>query len=637
MGLKFDVAAAACAALVALPFSAMAAPANQDPLSPSGRWTGASAGGAPTPPMGWNSWNAFRTEVNEDKVVGAAETIVSTGLARLGYTYINIDDGWWMKRRTSDGRLQVRTAIFPSAAVGGPEETSFRPLVNRLHAMGLKAGIYTDLGRNACSQAYDLTSPNLPVGTTAEREVGLHGHVDQDIGLYFKDWGFDYVKVDACGIADYGAERSHVTTLGYRPLKPLLQRGSLARSDAKAIRGLYQEVADALARYRPARDYIFSICNWGGANVRAWGKDVGTIWRTSDDIYPHWTRMLHSFDTVSNRALYAHPGAWNDPDMLFVGVGDFDEHHLTEARTHFSLWAIANAPLLIGYDLRKAPQSLLDIWGNADVVAVNQDPAGNQGVIAFDSDDAQIIVKTLKEPSAKAVVVVNRGLTPVEAVLTADQLRFASDAPIELQDLWSKASSRFTGQTRFKLAPRESRMFVARGRRALADGVYLSEIPGSINVAIDGVAQPELDPMVHRAGWETNGAGERPAYGGWGGAQADAAPYGTALQVAGRRFGPGIGILSGSRFEVKNDGHQVFRATVGVDDETRNRSLKVRFLVYGDGRLLAQTPARGWGEDPIDVQASVAGVKIIELVAKPADPEATPTSVAWGEARLIAR
>jgi hypothetical protein len=347
--------------------------------------------------------------------------------------------------------------------------------------------------------------------------------------------------------------------------------------------------------------------------------------------------MLHSFDTVSGRALYAHPGAWNDPDMLFVGAGDFDEHHLTEARTHFSLWAIANAPLLIGYDLRKAPQSLLDIWGNAEVVAVNQDPAGNQGVVAFTSDDAEIIVKTLRDPSAKAVVVVNRGLTPIEAVLTADHLRFASDAPIELQDLWSMTSSRFTGQTRFKLAPRESRMFVARGRRALADGVYLSEIPGSINVAIDGVTQPELDPMVHRAAWETQGAGERPAYGGWGGAQADAAPYGTALQVAGRRFGLGIGILSGSRLEVKNDGHQVFRATVGIDDETRNRSLKVRFLVYGDGRLLAQSPARGWGEDPVDLQAPVAGVKIIELVARPVGPEATPTSVAWGEVRLTNR
>lgn len=636
MRLKLRTTVAACAVLMLMTGSPARAGSEQPhPLAPTGRWTGASAAAAPTPPMGWNSWNAFRTEVNEDKVLGAAQTIVQTGLARLGYTYINIDDGWWLKRRTSDGRLQVRTAIFPSAAVGGAEETSFRPLVDRLHGMGLKAGIYTDVGRNACSQAYDLTSPNLPVGTTAEREVGLHGHVDQDIDLYFKDWGFDYVKVDACGIADYGADRRHVKDLGYRPLAPLQQRGSLARSDEKAIRALYQQVADALARARPTHDYILSICNWGAANVRAWGKDVGTIWRTSDDISPNWTRMLHSFDTVSGRALYAHPGAWNDPDMLFVGTGDFDAHHLTEARTHFSLWAIANAPLLIGYDLRDAPQSLLDIWGNAEVVAVNQDPAGNQGVVAFTSDDVQIIVKTLKEPGAKAVVVVNRGLAPMEAVLTADHLRLAADTPVELRDLWSKESSRFTGQTRFRLQPRESRMFVARGRRALADGVYLSEIPGSINVAVDGVVQPELDPMVHRSAWETRGSGERPAYGGWGGAQADAAPYGTALQVAGRRFGAGVGVLSGSRLEVRNDGRKVFKATVGIDDETRDRALKVRFLVYGDGRLLARTTARGWGEDPVDLQAPVAGVKIVELVAEPVGAAGASSSVAWGDARLL--
>lgn len=635
MRLAFHIAAPAVCALSLAIAGLAGQAAAKDELSPQGRWTGAQPGAAPTPPMGWNSWNAFRTEVNEDKVVGAAQAIVDTGLAKLGYHYINIDDGWWMKRRTSDGRLQIRTAIFPSAAVGGPEETSFRPLVDKLHGMGLKAGIYTDVGRNACSQAYDLRSPNLPQGTTAEREVGLYGHVDQDIRLFFGDWNFDYVKVDACGIADYAADRAHVKSQNYRPLEPIMRRNSLARSDIPAIRGLYEQVAQAMARTRPAKDYILSICNWGAANVRAWGKDVGHMWRTSDDIWPNWSRMLHSFDSTSSRALYAHPGAWNDPDMLFIGAGDFDHNHLTEARSHFSLWAIANAPLLIGYDLRKAPQSLLDIWGNAEVVAVNQDPAGNQGVVAFTSDDAEIIVKTLQDPGIKAVVVINRGLKPIDAVLTAAHLQFASDAPVELKDLWSKEQSAFTREVRFKLAPRESRMFTAKGRRLLADGVYLSEMPGSINVAEDGVVQAEMDPFVHRALSQTRGSGERPSYGGWGGAQADAAPYGTALQVAGRNFTTGIGILSGSRLEVKNNGYRVFRSTVGIDDETRNRTLKARFYVYGDGRLLAQTPAIGWGDKAVEIQAPIAGVKIVELVVKTARADHTPTSASWGEARLV--
>ena len=164
---------------------------SKDPLAAQGRWTGAEAGAAATPPMGWNSWNAFHTDITEDKLMGAAQTIVDSGLAKLGYRYINIDDGWWIRRRQGDGRLQVRTAIFPSAAVGGAQETSFRPLTDRLHAMGLKAGIYTDIGRNACSQAYNLSSPNLPVGTAAEREVGLYGNVEKDIALYFGDWNFN--------------------------------------------------------------------------------------------------------------------------------------------------------------------------------------------------------------------------------------------------------------------------------------------------------------------------------------------------------------------------------------------------------------------------------------------------------------
>ncbi|EEF27058.1 alpha-galactosidase/alpha-n-acetylgalactosaminidase, putative [Ricinus communis] len=175
--------------------------------------------------MGWNSWNAFRTDVDEEKVVGAARVLVDSGLAGLGYVYVNLDDGWWLKRRAGDGRLQIRTGIFPSAATGGPDGTSFRPFTDKLHAMGLKAGIYTDIGRNACSQAYDLHSPNLPQGTTAEREVGLDGHVAQDIGLYFKDWGFDYIKVDACGLADFAPGSDLVQRQRYRGLTPLIERG----------------------------------------------------------------------------------------------------------------------------------------------------------------------------------------------------------------------------------------------------------------------------------------------------------------------------------------------------------------------------------------------------------------------------
>jgi hypothetical protein len=635
---RFPAAIAAAAAAL-LAGQACAAPPARDPLAPTGAWTANARGEAATPPMGWNSWNAFRTEVTEEKVLGAAQALVRTGLARLGYVYVNIDDGWWMRRRQPDGRLQVRTSIFPSAATGGAEGTSFRPFVDRLHALGLKAGLYTDLGRNACSQAYDLKSPNLPQGSVAEREVGLYGHVDQDIRLFFREWGFDYLKVDACGLTDFAPGREHVASQGYRPMAPLIRRGVINGTDSARVEALYREVADAIHRHDRDGAYVLSICVWGQADVRRWGKEVGNAWRTSDDITPSWTRMLHTFDSAATRPLYAQPGGWNDPDMLFIGTGDFDEKHLTEARSHFSLWAIVNAPLLIGYDLRRAPQALFDIWGNADAVALNQDRGGHQGVIAYASDDVEIIVKTLSD-GTKGVAIFNRGLAPVEATLTAAHLKFSAGAPIVLTDLWSKeVLPAFTAERSFSLAPRETRLFRASGERALPKGLYLSEVPGMIHVAEDGVVHPEPDPFVHRmvSPWSgTRSSGDWPGYAGWGGAQADASPYGGALQVAGRGFAAGLGVLSNSRLELRSgSAYRRFSALVGVDDSTRNTAEKVRFLVYGDGRLLAQTGPMIFGEAPASLAADISGVKIVELVALGSPGEKVPASVTWGDAALL--
>lgn len=628
---------AGLSSLALLALIATAAHAATDPLAPTGKWTGNTRGSAATPPMGWNSWNAFHTEVDEEKVMGAAQTLVDTGLAKLGYVYVNIDDGWWLKRRQSDQTVQIRTSIFPSAKLANSADTSFKPFVDKLHSMGLKAGLYTDIGRNACSQAFDLHSPNLPEGSVAEREVGLFGHVDQDIRIYFRDWGFDYIKVDACGVADYAADRPHVKTPGYNAFEPLIVRDTPAREKVPEVRALYEKLSDALHRNNPDNDYVLSICTWGQVDVREWGKSVGNSWRTSGDIYPRWSRMLHSFDSVATRALYAHPGAWNDPDMLFIGAGDFDENHLTEARSHFTLWAMANAPLLIGYDLRKAPKSLLDIWGNQDLVAINQDRAGNQAVLAYRSDDLDILVKSLGN-GTKAVTLFNRGLQAYDIVLTAEHLKFDSKSPVTLRDVWGNATTTFTGEAKFPVAARESRTFIASGTRLLPGGVYLSEIPGSINTAEDGIRQPEADPELHRgASWEdTRGSGDWPVYTGWGGAQADASPYSSALSVGTETFRTGVGILSNSRLEVRADrGYSRFTARVGIDNATRNRATKVGFLVYGDGKLLKEVAPIGLGAAATPLSVDIRNVAIVELVAKSADGTAAPVAVTWADAALI--
>jgi hypothetical protein len=614
------MAAAACA-VIAAPGLAAA----RDDLAPTGRWTATRHGtAAATPPMGWNAWNAFRTEVDGEKVMGSAQALLDTGLAQRGYVYVNLDDGWWLKRRPSDGRLEIRTAIFPSATAPAGQDTSFKPLVDRLHGMGLKAGIYTDIGRNACSQAWDLKSPNLPEGTAQEREVGLEGHVDQDIRLFFAEWGFDYLKVDACGIADFPPGAALVAKQGYRGREPLIIRPTPAQDHSDAMRGLYAEVGQAIAKYAADGDYVYSICTWGRGDVRAWGDAVGNAWRTSPDINAHWSAMLRSFDSVATRPLYARPGAWNDPDMLHIGAGDFDENHLTEARSHFALWAMVNAPLLIGYDLRHAPKALLDIFGNAALIAVNQDPLGDQAVLVAHEGEVQVLLKTLSG-GRKAVALFNRSAQSAKVTLTNDQLKMAPNAPVALRDLWTGAEAPgFTGSATFELAPRETRVFEAKGAPLVRDGVLLSEIPARIHVAHESGWPPPADGFDNPVG---------PA-GHTGGAQADYSPYRTRLQVAGKPFAHGLGVLANSRLEVRAAKEfKRFTASVGVDDASKASKAKVRLAVYGDGRLLTRTQPLKLGVRPVDLDLPIDGVEVVELVAV-SDDKTAPPAVVWGGARM---
>ncbi len=606
-----------------------------DPLAPSARWSAYTAGHAATPPMGWSSWNAFGTDIDEAKVLGSAQRIVDSGLAAKGYRYINIDDGWWARRQIPDGKLIIRADRFPSSVAGGA--STFRPFVDKVHAMGLKAGIYSDLGRNTCSQAYSGDNSDLPKGSVLEREVGLYGHIDQDIKLYFADWGFDFIKVDGCGLRAYGANSPKVTSGEYRALKPVLDLESVTRSDIPAVQAEFKEIHAALARHNPDGDYLLSLCVWGAANVRAWGKDFGNLSRTSDDITPSWARLLSNYDSAAKRELYGHPGGWNDPDMLYIGKGDFDAAHLVEAKSHFALWAMLNAPLMIGADLRNTPAALMDIVGNADIIALNQDAAGNQATLAYDADDLHILVKQLAN-GQKAVAVFNRGVAAIDADLNAAHLKLRDDAPITLTDLWTGAATTFTNETKVKVAPRETRIFRVQGKRLLPDGLYLSEQPGSVNPAVDGVTSPQADPTVFRssAAWSgSKGPGERPMYAGWGGARADSTPYGQVLQVAGSQYRAGVGVLANSRLEVRNHGFGKFTTQVGVDDSARDRTHAVTFMVYGDGKLLATSKPLRWGQPAQALAADVAGVKIIELVARSTGANNELLPATWGGAALL--
>ncbi len=609
-------------------------------LKPTGDWSLRETGSAPTPPMGWNSWNAFGTGITEAKVLGSAEIIQNSGLADKGYRSINIDDGWWLKRRVSDGRMQVRTSLFPSAATGDAEESSLRPFTDRLHAIGFKAGIYTDLGRNACAQAWSPNNPNLPEGTQAEREVGLYGHVEQDIALYFKDWNFDYIKVDTCGLSAYHPGNPRVDNGYFRPFGPLVVDANINQTNVAEVKRLFGEVRDALKQVRPSGDFVLSLCNWGSANVRSWGKNVGTIWRTSNDIDTTWGRMLHNFDSVATRELYAGPGHWNDPDMLEVGNGQFDADHLTEARTHMSLWAIAASPLIIGTDLTKAPQAIIDVLGAPEVIAVNQDPAGNQGVIAYTDSEREIIVKSLARPGEKAVVLFNRTNEPTDIALTAAHLKFAAGQPIQMRDLWARNElPSFTGMKMFHLAPHETIMLKVTGVPLAGAGRYLSEMTARINVAEEGINALEADPIIHRMidpyNPSTISDGNRPLYAGWGGPRADASPYDQTLRIANVAYRTGLGVLANSRLEVKvKREFRRFIAKVGFDDSTRGKRAAVRFEVYGDGKRLAASRSMRFGQTADNITADIVGVNVVELIARQLQPDSGNVVVSWAEARV---
>ncbi len=586
--------------------------------------------------MGWNSWNAFHGDIDEAKVMASAQILVDSGLAAKGYRFVNIDDGWWLKRNRGDGRMVVRTATFPSAA-RADGTTSFRPLTDKLHAMGLKAGIYSDIGPNSCGQVFGFGSKTNPAGNQAEREVGLYGHIDKDIALYFAEWGFDYIKVDGCGIRALAASNPHVADGTYRLLPPLIDFDSTNRTNIPAVRGLFEEVAQALEKHNPDGDYTFSICIWGSANVRSWASRVGNLSRTSEDIGPRWDRMLHNLDSAARRELYAHPGSWNDPDMLFIGTGDFDANHPIEARSHFSMWAMLNAPLIIGFDLRQATPDQLAIFGNKEIIALNQDAGGHQAVLAYDTDDLQIYVKTLAS-GEKAVALFNRTSAPIKAELTAAQLKFSPDSEVRLTDLWGGGEKRFSGEVGLEVAPRQTLLFRASGTRQLSQGMYLSELPGNVFPAADGVTTLEHDPSIHRGlgPWTgTRGLGERPRYAGWGGARADSSPWGQGLSVSGRKFTSGIGIMANSRIEVRNPGFARLTAQTGIDDSGTSAGRRVRFEVYGDGKLLHRT---GWTtvkDAPHVIDVPISGVKLVELISRTNKPGGSDLPVTWGDAALL--
>jgi alpha-galactosidase len=315
---------------------------------------------AMTPPMGWNSWNTFQTNINEQLVKDIADVMVSSGMKDAGYRYVVLDDGWMsMERDAKTGDLLADPKKFPHG---------MKAISDYVHSKGLKFGLYNCAGTKTCA--------GYP---------GTRGYEYQDARLY-ASWDVDYLKFDWCYADGINAKEAYTTM-------------------SKALK-------------TAGRPIVFSLCEWGTNKPWEWAAPVGHLWRTTGDIYPqydsthkidNWTALsvMKIVDLQNGLRKYAGPGHWNDPDMLEVGNG------LTPAedRTHFSMWCMLAAPLIAGNDMRKMNAETKTILTNNEVIGINQDPLGVEALKYRNTDSLLIWCKPLQNDNW-AVCFLNRSLKP---------------------------------------------------------------------------------------------------------------------------------------------------------------------------------------------------------------------------------
>jgi alpha-galactosidase len=367
----------------------------------------ASQSAPPLPQMGFNNWNSThcRAEFNEAMIRGIADKFISLGLRDAGYRYVNVDDCWANWQRDDHGKLVPNPKRFPDG---------IKALAEYVHSRGLKFGLYSSAGTSTCE----------PLEENRGFPGGL-GHEKQDAAT-FASWGVDYLKYDNCN-------NQHV--------------------DA---RKRYTAMAEALRS--TGRPIFFSVCEWGENKPWLWaGKPPVSAgsWRTTGDITDSYASMLKIFKQNVVLDSYASPGHWNDPDMLEVGNGGMTD---LEYRSHFSLWSIMAAPLLIGTDLRTIKPDALAILLNKDVIAVDQDPKGVQGHQVRDAAGIHVIVKPLQDGS-EAVAVFNETDAAQKVSVDGTEIGLQHGAHYRLRDLWAHTDATADGSIKIDLPAHATAMY----------------------------------------------------------------------------------------------------------------------------------------------------------------------------------
>lgn len=387
---------------------------------------------AMTPPLGWNSWNTFTWQINEDLIKSAADAFIENGLKDAGYEYIVIDDCWSEKQRDENGRLIPDKNKFPNG---------IKAVADYVHSKGLKFGIYSCAGTHTCAG-----------------HPGSFEHEFDDAET-FAEWGVDYLKYDYC----------------YKP---------------EHIPGevLYKRMSTALRNC--GRDILFSACNWGNDNILKWIRESGAhMFRSTGDIQDNWESVKRLFLSQIGNECYSGPYCHNDIDMLVVGMhggsnnqyinGDGDDQFAnkdgvglggctdTEYKSHFSMWAIMNSPLMIGCDVRHMSDRTKEILTNKDVLAINQDIEVRGPYCIRQWNNPENVLSMIKPMSdgGFAIAMFNLSDKPGEMSLQFWDIGIptASGRGLSLYDCWEhKEIGTYTERYSTIVEPHDCRVFRAK-------------------------------------------------------------------------------------------------------------------------------------------------------------------------------
>jgi len=375
-----------------------------------------------TPPMGWNSWYIYLHHVTEAAMRDAADQMIASGMADVGYQYVNIDDCWARQPGLNNPEVGEPTRDANGQILPNQRFPDIKGMVDYIHAKGLKSGIYTSPGPKTCA--------------------GFEGswqHEAQDART-FAEWGFDFLKYDWCSYGQifHGGDPRLTNTVSVQAAKGLA-----------GYKFAYELMSRELQKLD--RDIVFNLCQYGMGGVWKWGGDVGNCWRTTDDLghaldlgLARGEKLPGFYSIAFGNAKYweyARPGAWNDPDYILIGwIGSnhgksFKQTTLTpnEQYSYMSLWSLMAAPLIFSGDMTKLDAFTLNVLCNAEVIAVDQDPLGRQAKILRQTPDEFVLVKELEDGS-KAVGLFNLSSQPRTISVSWDDLGISGKQAV--RDLW---------------------------------------------------------------------------------------------------------------------------------------------------------------------------------------------------------